>query len=101
MAKQLYKGPPTGMLPLTMDGVGWRYGTSKANSEHPSYTLWVTPQDDSMYGDYPTKRISLWWNGARWVAWVHNLFTSEPTEFTDINDPPIDWAEGVYTLANN
>ena len=99
MAKQLYKGPPTGMQPISVDGLGWRYGDVRANAECPIYTFWTGSQN--LWSPYPSKRISLWWNGARWVVWVYNLFIAEPTEFTDINDPPIDWAEGVYTLTNN
>ena len=99
MAKQIYNGPPSGMYPLTIDGKGWRYGTAPASSEYPNYTFWTRSQHElSMY---PSKHISLWWNGARWGVWVYNLFVGESTEFTDINDPPIEWAEGVYTLTNN
>jgi hypothetical protein len=44
--------------------------------------------------------VSLWWNGARWVVWIVGVFNVQDTDFQDINDPPMEWAEGVYRLAN-
>ena len=103
MAKQLYKGPPTGMLP--MDGSiimrGWRYKGTDAlgqSMREPYYMFWVDGGD--RFGAYPFKAISLWWNGARWVVWITNLFVGESTEFKDSNDPPLEWAESMYTLVN-
>jgi len=99
MAKQLYKGPPTGMLSIDQSDPqtplnGWRYSRGSLY-----YTFWRDKQGD--YGQYPSKVISLWWNGARWVVWIGNLFVGESTEFKNVNDPPMEWAESMYILVNN
>jgi hypothetical protein len=98
MAKQLYTGPPTEMLPLYMEGDGWRYSPARVEelTAHPYYTFWLWC--DTVV--YARKRVSLWWNGARWVVWIQEVLVAEPTDFTDINDPPIEWAEGVFRLTN-
>lgn len=107
MTKQLYKGPPTGMLPSS-DNVplrGWRYREPEVfggPNKDPHYVFWhtINNEPDQFGATYPTKVISLWWNGARWVVWITNLFVGESTEFRDVNDPPMDWAESMYILVN-
>lgn len=104
MAKQLYKGPPTNVLPMNGPNPlrGWRYRETDLPGHivrDPLYLFWV--YDMYAYGRFPSKAISLWWNGGRWVVWITNLFVGESTEFKDINDPPLEWAESMYILVNN
>jgi hypothetical protein len=105
MTEQIYKGPPPHMRLHSTgeEGAGWKYhdvGVEGVSKKHPLYVLWGLTEKDEFGYNYPRKKVSLWWNGARWVAWVKGVFDIQDTEFKDINDPPTDWAEGVYTLAN-
>lgn len=92
MAKQQFAGPHVRASPLYYVGQGWRYTHKSITEGAPVYTYWGKPNDN--------KVITLWWNGARWVVWIRNVLSAEPTDHKDLNDPPFDWAEDVYTLAN-
>lgn len=106
MAKQIYKGPPVGVLPANSSSVnfkGWIYKETDVPGQsirEPVYSLWHPGTSGVLGYPYPTKIVVLWWNGARWVVWITNLFVGESTEFKDINDPPMEWAESMYTLVN-
>lgn len=95
MAKQQFAGAHARTLPLTVAGAGWRYTHQSILVEAPVYTYWIISD-----GGYDSKKSTLWWNGARWVAWIFNVLIAEPTEHKDLNNPPFGWAEDVYTLAN-
>ena len=105
MAKQIYKGPPMGVLPANMidNMTRWVYRETDVPGHpmrEPLYSLWCTDTSGEFGSLYPRKAVVLWWNGARWVVWITNLFVGESTEFKDINDPPMEWAESMYTLVN-
>lgn len=114
MAKQIYTGPPANVRRYYYaytphedndnDLYGWKYRDKEVHSRHPCYDLytWVRMQSGSMsLPPYIGKAVCLWWNGARWVAWIVGVFYVQDTDFQDINDPPMEWAEGVYKLANS
>lgn len=112
MAKQVYNGPPARMKKQNTSGYydgilhGWYHVFVKPGelTPHPQYNFYQrTPpvnENGGIFTPYSTKACCLFWNGGRWVVWVRNLFIAEPTEFMDINDPPLEWAEGVYRLTN-
>ena len=111
MAKQIYKGPPAHARryyytytheDYDNDLCGWKYRGDEVHSKHPTYDLytWVKSQNSVVVSPYIGKAVSLWWNGARWVVWIMGVFNVQDTDFQDINDPPMEWAEGVFRLTN-
>jgi hypothetical protein len=105
MAKQIYTGPPVGVAPANtlVNLTGWVYRETDVPGlpmREPLYSLWRKDISGEFGVSHPHKAAVLWWNGARWVVWITNLFIGESTEFKDINDPPMEWAESMYTLVN-
>jgi hypothetical protein len=60
------------------------------------YRLSIRQSSEDYY-----RSLCLWYNGARWVAWIPNLFVCEPTDFKDPRYPPFEWAECMNTVRNN
>jgi hypothetical protein len=59
------------------------------------YSIYL--QKDGGWGTYYS--ATLYWSGKRWIAWITNVLVAEYTEFTDYNDPPLNWAEGILILS--
>ena len=84
------------------DMPGWSAHVTNPNIDfrtHPIYSYYATPRYTDGTPDQIFRTITLYWNGKRWVVWIQDIFVAEPTEFMDINDPPINWAETVYKLS--